>query len=108
MRRDGSASIVKYEGSDQVLVTGTVEDISERLVQSSSNLRFTTKEDFTFQLVGGGEVGDIKHLSAKRVSILGIIDEGDSPPILTVLGYRFLLEPDGDGLDRVSFKRRAA
>ncbi len=108
MSRDGSASIIRYEGTDQVLITGTVEDLSERLVQTNANLRFSTKEGLTFQLTGGGEVGDIRHLSAKRVSVLGVIEENDSPPLITVLGYRFLPKPEGDALDRISFRKRAA
>ncbi len=91
-----SNSIVRFDDSNQVLITGHVEDVSDRVLtyDSKKNLIFTANDGNEFQLTAGAEVGTIEYLSAKRVCILGILDYLESPPILTVLGYRILPAPD--------------
>ncbi|MCI5066018.1 hypothetical protein MRY87_09865 [bacterium] len=103
MMQGDSTSIVRYEETNQILVTGTVEDISERFSLSTPHLSFFTRDGQTFFLVGGGEVGDIRHLSAKRVRVFGTLEE--DPSTITVLGYRVLTEPDGNHFER---RKRAA
>lgn len=97
MQRSGSNTIVRYEDSDQVMVTGFIEDLSERNLSfaAKQSLILNVSEEENFVLVCGGEVDGIEHLSAKRVSIFGTIDEAEFPPTITVLGYRVHTQPSG-------------
>lgn len=92
------SSITRFEGSEQVMIVGLVENSSEGLPVSRDRLRLITSEGFEFRLVAGGDVDGIESLTSKQVSMLGILagneDNDDELKVLTVLGYRVLAKSD--------------
>ena len=91
-------SLVKLEGTESVLIVGWVEDLSERAFPSKDRLTFFALDGEEYILVASSDVENLDTLSAKRITVLGNIDSGESPPLLTVLGYRIMpiLDPEND------------
>lgn len=111
MNQVRQTSIVKFEETGQVLVTGSVENVADRFLEGKPKLNLETTDGLVFRLSAGTDVQELDLLAGKKVSVLGTIDEFDEPPILIVLGYRILPAPPPDERvlePRKSIKKKAA
>lgn len=108
-------TLIEFEGSDSVLVVGWVEDLSERTFPSKDRLGFIATDGTEYVLVPSRDIENLDSLSAQKLTVLGQIDLNDSPPHLTVFGYRIMptLDPQDEAgpgrmARRRAFRKRAA